>query len=285
MKKTTAHLADGREIIYFDEAEHAVRRLVDNRRLPPFTAASVLRYDMLSGEWVTVAAHRQDRTYLPSPDECPLCPSVDGHQSEIPSPEYDVVVFENRFPSFFSPPDLPARSDLASEPAIAAGPIQRPATGRCEVVCFTSDHDSAFSTLTAGRVRTVLEAWIDRTAVLSARRGVAQVFCFENRGQEIGVTLSHPHGQIYGYPFVTPRTGRMMESARRYRGRTERNLFADVLAGELASGERVVAHTEHWTAFVPWAARWPIEVHLYPNQPAARLPDLSEAQRHDFCPV
>ena len=180
---------------------------------------------------------------------------------------------------------------LEERPAEGTGPglvddeplyPRAPAFGRCEVVCFTADHDTSFSGLKPGRVRTVLEAWVDRTAALSAVPHVEQVFCFENRGEEIGVTLSHPHGQIYAYPFVTPRTRRMLDSARRYRERTWRNLFADLLAAEVAAGDRVVLRTPHWTAFVPFAARWPVEVHLYPNRRVAELAELDEAERAAF---
>ena len=92
--------------------------------------------------------------------------------------------------------------------------------GRCEVVCFTSDHDASFSSLTPERVRAVLEAWVDRTLELGWLPGVEHVFPFENRGEEIGVTLGHPHGQVYAYPFVPPRARRMLEQARRHRERT-----------------------------------------------------------------
>jgi UDPglucose--hexose-1-phosphate uridylyltransferase len=123
---------------------------------------------------------------------------------------------------------------------------------------------------------------VDRTEALSALPHVEQVFCFENRGQAIGVTLHHPHGQIYAYPFVTPRTRRMLDSARRHRERSWRNLFADVLDAERTAGVRVVAATEFWTAFVPAAARWPVEVHVYPNRQVPDLPGLSDAERDDF---
>jgi UDPglucose--hexose-1-phosphate uridylyltransferase len=279
VKKTQSHLADGREIIYFDETDDAVRNLIDERHLPPMAGSSTLRYDMLSDEWVTLAAHRQDRTYLPPLDECPLCPSVGGRHTEIPSEDYDVVVFENRFPSFRSNDGddvVDQSSDLFS---------LRPGLGRCEVVCFTAEHDSSFSALTPARVRTVVEAWVDRTLALSETPSVAQVFVFENRGEEIGVTLSHPHGQIYGYPFVTPKTRGTLEAAARYRARTGRDLFEDVLEAEVKTGDRIVIASQYWTAFVPFAARWPLEVHLYPNHRVASLPELSDAQRDDFCLV
>ena len=111
------------------------------------------------------------------------------------------------------------------------------------MVCFTSDHDAAFSSLTPARVRTVIDAWVDRTEELSRNPQIEQVFCFENRGEEIGVTLSHPHGQIYGYPYVTPRTKQMLASARAHADATGRNLFADVVTAETQSGERVVVQS------------------------------------------
>jgi UDPglucose--hexose-1-phosphate uridylyltransferase len=282
MKRTSTRLADGRELIYFDDDASVnagvVRELYDARDLPPQDHASELRYDPLLDEWVGIAAHRQNRTHLPPPDECPLCPSAPGRLTEIPSSDYDVVVFENRFASF-------AEDTPAPEPLPGGDPFPRRAgIGRCEVVCFTADHSSHFADLSPARVRTVVDAWADRTAALGALPGVEQVFCFENRGREIGVTLAHPHGQIYAYPFVTPRTSRMLSNAGKHFERTRRNLFADVLAAERAAGDRVVVESAHWTAFVPMAARWPYEVHLYPHRQVPDLPALSDAERDDFGP-
>ncbi|WP_238006082.1 galactose-1-phosphate uridylyltransferase [Dactylosporangium sp. AC04546] len=276
MKRTVTHLADGRELIYFDERDDASRDAVDQRELPPPPPASEMRHDPILDEWVAIATHRQTRIYKPPSDECPLCPSTPQWQSEIPAPEYDVVVFENRFPSF-SHRVGPAQDDVLPGLVPARG-----AAGRCEVVCFTSDHSASFSSLSRQRVRTVMEAWADRTADLATRDDVEQVFCFENRGEEIGVTLSHPHGQIYAYPFVTPRTRRMLESARRY---TRGNLFADVLAAEQADGRRIVAENGLWTAFVPATARWPFEIHLYPRRQTPDIPSLTTAERDAFGPL
>jgi UDPglucose--hexose-1-phosphate uridylyltransferase len=141
---------------------------------------------------VVIAAARQDRTFLPPADQCPLDPSGPGRPTEIPADNYDVVVFENRFPSLAEP------------------------LGRCEVVCFTPDHDASFAALSPRRVRTVLEAWVDRTQALGALPETRQVYCFENRGEEIGVTLHHPHGQIYAFPFVAPKLAQMVTQAREY---------------------------------------------------------------------
>ena len=269
-------LADGRELIYFDDAAGAQRRLDDPRDLPPATTMSELRFDAVLDEWVTVASHRQSRTHLPPADQCPLCPSRDGRETEIPSDDYDVVVFENRFPS------LAGTGDPAGFPGDDVVAATRPGHGRCEVVCFTSDHDAAFGSLPPARVATVIEAWIDRTVALGELDGVEQVFVFENRGEEIGVTLRHPHGQIYAYPFVTPRTRRMLDSAKRYAAATGDNLFAALLASEQKAEERIVSRSDHWTAFVPSAARWPVEVHLYPNRQLPDLAALDDAERAEL---
>ncbi|SCL19405.1 UDPglucose--hexose-1-phosphate uridylyltransferase [Micromonospora nigra] len=279
MKRTAIDLADGRELIYFDERDDAVRSEPDRRDLPPPPPASQLRLDPLTDEWVAVAAHRQTRTFLPPADQCPLCPSSGGRRSEIPAPDYDVAVFENRFPS------LSGR--VAEEPAeITPFTPARPGRGRCEVVCFTDDHNASFASLPPRRVRTVLDALADRTAVLGELPGVEQVFCFENRGVEIGVTLHHPHGQIYAYPFVTPRTRALLAAARRHADRTGgRNLYADVLAAERTTGHRVVAANAHWTAYVPAAARWPFEVHVAPHRPVPDIPALDDDERDAFGPL
>ncbi|MFE0173702.1 galactose-1-phosphate uridylyltransferase [Streptomyces sp. NPDC059002] len=258
MKKTSTRLADGRELIYYDVRDDTVRDAVDRRPLGPVSTTSEIRRDPLLGDSVAIASHRQGRTYHPPADECPLCPSAGGRSSEVPDSSYDVVVFENRFPS------------LAGD------------AGRCEVVCFTSDHDASFADLTEEQAGLVLEAWTDRTAELSHLPAVEQVFCFENRGAEIGVTLGHPHGQIYAYPFVTPRTSLMLRSLAEHKAATGgRNLFDDVLAEERA-GERVVLAGEHWVAFVPYAAHWPYEVHLYPRRRVPDLLALDEAARTEF---
>lgn len=276
MKRTAARLADGREIIYFDYDSSPQRELHDPRTLDPVSTASQMRHDPVLDEWVIMASHRQNRIYHPPTTDCPLCPSTPERHTEIPSPDYDVAVFENRFPSLSM---HAIGEEVAGLPPLVES---RAAIGRCEVVCFTSDHDAAFATLKPAHARLVVDTWADRTTELSALPGVAQVFPFENRGAAIGVTLGHPHGQIYAYPYVTPRSRLMLGNAARHHERTGRNLFADVLAGERASGARVVVSSDHWTAFVPAAARWPVEVHVYPNRRVLDIPELTDAERDDF---
>jgi UDPglucose--hexose-1-phosphate uridylyltransferase len=256
-------LADGRDLLFFALPGHTPSPVPDRRPLPPRDSQlPELRLDRQTGQWVIIAAQRQDRTYKPAPDQCPLCPRPDGLTSEIPAPDYDVVVFENRFPG-----------------------LTAPGRGRSEMICFCSNHTGSFADLQPAQARLVVGAWRHRTAELMARPGIEQVFCFENRGEEIGVTLTHPHGQIFGYPFVPPRTAKMLRQASAHRTSHGANLFADLLAHERADGRRIIAHSDLFTAFVPFAARWPVEVHIYPNRFVHNLVDLDGTELDEFVQI
>jgi len=258
--KHATTLADGRELIYFDDPDTTLtgERAADARALDPRPDTAVMRQDVLTGEWISIAAARQNRAFLPPADQDPLAPTTPNNPSEVPA-NYDVAVFENRSPSFG-----PALGELDLSGLGLAR--QAPSHGRCEVVCFSPDHEGSFGSQTETRARTIIEAWADRTEFLGALPGVEQVFPFENRGEAIGVTLLHPHGQIYSYPYVTPRTQRLVESVKAIP-----NLFEQILETERAS-ERVVLSGTHWTAYVPFAARWPIEVHMLPHR---HVPDFA----------
>jgi len=296
IRKTTVTLADGRELMYFGEIPERPADYPDLRQLDAVHVQSQARWDRLLGEWVVIASHRQDRTFQPADDQCPLCPSTAGSRTEIPAPEYEVVAFENRFPTLKTAETDAGGGDdghaAGRNPAAGTGPppagpgnllASRPAAGRCEVVCFSQRHTDSFADLSPGQAATVMAAWADRSAGLARLPGVEQVYCFENRGAEIGVTLSHPHGQIYAYPYITPRTDRMLASCASYRRETGNNLFDDLLAAEEADSSRIVVRGSHWTAFVPYAAHWPYEVHMYPRRRVTGLVALAGAARAEFC--
>ena len=269
--KRATTLADGRDLIYFDDADTTLspERAADARHLDPRPATATMRQDPLTGEWISIAASRQNRVFLPPADQDPLAPATPNNPSEVPN-NYDVAVFENRSPSFG-----PETGELELS-GLGLGRTA-PSHGRCEVVCFSPEHEGSFGSLSESRARTVIEAWADRTAFLSALPGVQQMFPFENRGEAIGVTLHHPHGQIYSYPYVTPRTQRLIDSIAEY-GPT---LFEDILAFETAS-ERVVLKGEHWTAYVPFAARWPLEVHMLPHRHVPDFAATSDEERDEL---
>ena len=258
-KRTELQMFDGRQIFYYDRQPIA-RKAIDKRPFEPRPLPGEMREDILLDEWIALAAHRQDRAFLPPKEFCPLCPTKTDFETEIADSSFEVVVFENRSPSF-SPPSDQLPKDF----------IQ--ASGRCEVVVFSDQHEGSFGSLDLAQIRTVLTAWIDRTREISLLSYVEQVFVFENRGEEVGVTLNHPHGQIYSYPFITPRTEKMLQVAQDHFNETKVPLITTVIEREMRDEIRIVAENEHWIAYVPFAARYPFEIHVAPK---VFVPDLAE---------
>lgn len=237
---------------------------------------SELRWNPQLGEWVVTAAHRQDRTFLPPRDFCPLCPTRPGGlETEIDRPDFEIVVFENRFPSLHRE---------ASEPAVAGSPLTpvRSAVGASEVVVYTPQHDGSLASASLERIERLVAVWAHRTLELGARPEVDYVFVFENKGEAIGVTLHHPHGQIYAYPFVPPLLAREVEHGRRHRSEAGSCLWCDLLQTDRTDGQRLVIDAEHWQASVPFFARWPYEVHISPRRHLGWLHELRRDEVADL---
>jgi UDPglucose--hexose-1-phosphate uridylyltransferase len=238
-----------------------------------------LRWNPTLREWVAYATHRQARTFLPPADHCPLCPTKPGgFPTEVPREHYDIVVFENKFPSFV--PDAPEPEEGGSALTPTA-----PGRGVAEVVLYSDDHDATLAAMSEQRIGDLVDVWADRYEELGSLPFVEYVFIFENKGEAIGVTLHHPHGQIYAYPFVPPRPKRELEAAREYHEKEARCLHCDVLAQEQADGRRVVAKGEHFTAFVPFYARFPYEAHVYSRRCAPSIAGLGGDERRDLARV
>jgi UDPglucose--hexose-1-phosphate uridylyltransferase len=230
------------------------------------------RWNPVLGEWVITATHRQDRTFLPPAEYCPLCPTKPGGTpTEIGRETFDIAVFDNRFPSLRADPEPPAVEGTDLTPV-------EPSFGACEVVVYTPDHRSTLASMSLERVRRLIAVWAHRTLVLGARDEVAYVFVFENKGEQIGVTLHHPHGQIYAYPTVPPVLARETANAAAHVARTERCVWCDLSAQELADGRRIVAQGGGWIATVPFFARWPYEVHLTPERHVGWLHELDAGE-------
>ena len=235
---------DGRHVYLYGDAAPPP----DGYRAPSAaTGVYQRRWNPLRREWVLVAAARQERTFLPERVDCPLCPSRPGHSTEIPSSRFDAAVFENRFPAMV-PPD-----------------------GQCEVVVYTDDHDASFGSLPDAGLARLAEAWTDRFRALAGRPKIRYVYIFENRGEQVGVTLHHPHGQIYAYPFVPP----VAQRERRAGGCLQCRLIQD----ELDGGRRLLIKRDGIVAYVPGYARWPYEVHLAPRAHRRSLLDTTAALR------
>jgi UDPglucose--hexose-1-phosphate uridylyltransferase len=239
-----------------------------------------LRWDPTLREWVAYATHRQDRTFLPPAEYCPLDPTKPGgFPTEVPREHYDIVVFENKFPSLS--PDAPEPDENGTDLTPTA-----PGRGVCEVVLYSDDHNATLAGMSERRIRNLIEVWADRYEELSAREEVRYVFIFENKGEAIGVTLHHPHGQIYAYPFVPPRPKKELEAARDHRTETGgRCLHCDLLSQEHEDGRRIVAKGEHFSSFIPFYAHFPFEAHVYSRRCAPSIAELDAAERWDLARV
>lgn len=237
---------------------------------------SELRWNALTASWVATAQWRQERTFLPADAQCPLCPAREGAQTgEIAQEHYEIAVLENRFPSLALPAPEPA---LAATPAFAV----EPARGVCEVVLYTDDHHASLGSLSQQQLRNLVAVWTDRFQELAAKPEIRCVFIFENRGVEMGVTLHHPHGQIYAYPFVPPVIAAEAAACESYQAQHGRCLLCVQRESEVAYRERVVAASEHFTVYVPFAARWPFEMHVVANAHVSSLPEFEQAQADDL---
>jgi UDPglucose--hexose-1-phosphate uridylyltransferase len=264
---------DGRELILYS------RRPISRELTAPSPFAAALegkphmRWHPLRGEWVTYAAYRQDRTYLPPPEYNPFAATVDpANPTEVPQGDWDIAVFANRFPAL----------DLSAVDAPALPVASRPATGRCEVVVFTQDPASSLAALPLEHVELLIEVWGARTQALAALPEIQYVLPFENRGAEVGVTLHHPHGQIYAYPVVPPIPERMQRAAATFYAHHGRGPLQDLIEAELRANERLIYRGDEAVAFVPVCARYPYEVWIAPVRPVECFAQLEAPERADL---
>ena len=301
---TATKLSDGRDFFYLDDSPDYVsglktRELKDPRKLAYMFASHIdadgnevqyaapqMRQDPLTGDWIPMSTARMNRPITAGPGALtkgnPLAARKPGsayQDGEVPDTDYDVVVFENRFPSMVQVPGV------SREPHYLNGnPLwkQAPAAGRCEVICFGPDENMLPAQLPVSRLRTVVEAWAFRTAEISQIDGIEQIFPFENHGAEIGVTLAHPHGQVYSYPFIAPRLEQELRHTQAYFERTGSNLLKDLMLSEIDNASRIVMRNHSWVAYVPAAARWPLEVHVAPVRDVLSLDQLDDQERWDL---
>lgn len=239
----------------------------------PLRANPHLRWHPLRGEWIAYAAYRQDRTFLPPPEYNPLAVTTNpDYPTELPQGNWQVAVFDNRFPSL--------KSDAHNAPESIVPTL--PAAGKCEVVVFTQDAQSSLGQLPLAQIELLLEVWGIRTEEISRQTGIQYVLPFENRGTAMGVTLNHPHGQIYAYPVIPPVPARMQQQAKAYFSTHGRGPLEDMILQELQDGKRILYHGPHAVAFIPACARYPYEVWVAPIKATPSFAALSDVQRADL---
>jgi UDPglucose--hexose-1-phosphate uridylyltransferase len=232
-----------------------------------------LRWHPLREEWVVYAAHRQERTFLPPPDFDPLAPASDPNfPTEVPPGNWEVAAFDNRFPSL---------AEDASRAPQCIVPTA-PARGACEVVVYTQAQTGSLGALPLPHLELVVAVWAERTREIGAREGISYVFPFENRGEIVGVTLHHPHGQIYAYPFVPPIPARVLAAEEAHHARHGEPLLERLLRDELADGRRILYAGPEVVAWVPVCARYAYEVWVAPRRARPTLADLSPAEQVDL---
>lgn len=240
---------------------------------------SELRWNPVMEEWVITATHRQNRTFLPPKDYCPLCPTHPGKfPTDIPADSYEIAILENKFPSL---------RQNAGDPAIEGNelhPVDK-AEGICEVVLYTSNHDATLAKLDVPHIEKLVHVWADRYQELGSHPEIKYVFIFENKGEVIGVTISHPHGQIYAFPFIPPRIQKEIDSSKKHLEKTGRCLFCDILADELRDGRRLVCENKSFVAVIPFFARYPYEVHLFSRAHRRSLLEMDDAERLDLASI
>ncbi|MBV9771475.1 MAG: galactose-1-phosphate uridylyltransferase [Bryobacterales bacterium] len=220
---------------------------------------SELRWHPLLREWVVLTTNRQGRPQMPE-NWCPFCPG----SGRVPE-HYDVYLYPNDFPAFsMDDPDAP---------------------GACDVVLYSPEHHRLPSQLPLSQWEKIVALWTRRTAELWADSRVKHVAVFENTGEAVGVTMPHPHGQIYAFPFVPPRVEREWQSASQFRLEQKRCLHCDVLRRESEERVRMVAENASFTAFVPSFARFPYEMQLYLKRHARSLPELTDDEARSLAEI
>ncbi|HNB24369.1 MAG TPA: galactose-1-phosphate uridylyltransferase [Candidatus Melainabacteria bacterium] len=237
---------------------------------------SEMRWNPIMGEWVVTATHRQDRTFLPPAGYCPLCPTEEGgFPTEIHEPTYDMVVFENKFPSLRKDPADAAvfGSDLM--------PV-KPSLGVCEVILYSSDHKASLAEMPLVKIQHLVRVWKDRYEELGAMPDIEYVFIFENKGEAIGVTIHHPHGQIYAFSYLPPRIERELTNESAHFEKTGCCLHCEILAQELEEKKRIVVETQRFVAIIPFYARYPYEVHVYSKEHLGSISEFSEEDQDDL---
>ena len=235
------------------------------------------RYNALTNSWVLVSPHRTQRPWQgkleknaagtgePYDSTCYLCPGNDregGHRN----PDYDgVFVFDNDFPALL--PDVEDSADTNYELLRA-----KPVAGRCRVICYSPRHNLGFGDLSTDQINRVIETWAAEYGALIDSHEWVQIF--ENRGETMGCSNPHPHGQIWAISDLPTEARRELDAQRNYHQTHGSNLLDDYRASEIERGERTLIENDHWLVVVPFWAAWPFETLVIAKDPVAHLGEL-----------
>ncbi len=231
------------------------------------------RLDPITGGWRTFAEPPPAGGTRRRDDRCPLCPAIEGGRStSLPWSSFDVAVFDNPFPVLAAEPP---------SPSVAAVGVYRvdAAAGATEMIVYSDDHQASLGSLGSTRVRLLVDVWADRYAALGAREGVAYVLVAESRGRMLRQNLAHPHGEVFAYPGIPPLAARELAEAQEHLLERGTCVMCDVVSQERLEGVRIVARSDAFVAYVPFAARFAYEVHIVAQRHVPSLLDLSDIER------
>ncbi|PTQ57362.1 MAG: Galactose-1-phosphate uridylyltransferase [Candidatus Carbobacillus altaicus] len=231
-----------------------------------------LRYNPLLRDWVMVAANRQARPHLPE-DHCPFCPG----SGKVP-PDYDVFIYDNDYPVLV--PDPPEPDDVVTGLYRVAKSY-----GKCEVVLYTAEHEARLYDLSDAHLARLVALWTERFVALGADPKHRYVLIFENRGEEVGVTIHHPHGQIYAYPFIPLKIAREIESMHAHYTAHGECLMCAINRAESAFGRRIVAENEHFLAYIPFFTDFPYGLFIVSKEHRPSLAEMTPAEHESLAKI
>jgi len=255
---------DSRELYLYGYNEHTEKASIELD--VTFPSKPHLRWNTSRQEWVTYSAGRINRTAFPPKKYCPLCPGGNlNFPTEIPFKNFEVTVFPNRWSSF----------NTHNESLVFNYTKIKNSNGHCEVIVYSEKHSDTIADMELDRIKLLLHAWIDRYKELIKRDDIQYVMPFENRGEECGVTLHHPHGQIYGYPFVPPVIQKEVEIFKK-------NNFILEMMNSLEK-RYFVYQDEHIIAAVPPFARYAYEIWIMTKKKRAGPWEFTVGEMQSFC--
>ena len=225
-----------------------------------------LRRNPLLGDWIMIASHRQGRPQMPK-DYCPFCPG----SGKVPE-HYDVYKYDNDFPALSQNPPEP-------DPVATDFFETAPCYGKCEVILYSPDHTITLPELPTDHIKKLVDLWVERYEAMKADEGIRYVMIFENRGEAVGVTMPHPHGQIYGYSFLPKRIEVTLDNARRHLDKTGNCLFCDLLDAEIEQDKRIIFKNDYFTVFLPFFSDYPYGIYIMANEHISNISQLDEAGR------
>lgn len=231
-----------------------------------------LRYHPLIKDWVMIASHRQNRPQMPK-DYCPFCPG----SGKVPE-QFDVYEYDNDFPALSQNPPQP--DDVANDFFKV-----KEAYGKCEVILYSPEHTVTLPELPTEHIKKLVDLWVDRFNVISADEKIKYVFIFENRGDIVGVSMPHPHGQIYGYSVIPKKLELELDSSKEYYEENGKCIFCDMLDNETEDGRRIVFESEHFTVFLPFFCEYPYGVYIMSKRHIGNIAQFTEDEKADFAEV